>query len=439
MFENNQPELFLNVPQDQRDRALAYSNSQVLRIQTEISKFNTEISPIKKPINLENDQMLQENLQEPKLDYVEITYDNNDEYEGEMLVGVRIGQGTYNFHNGDVYRGQFVNNQPNGQGELIKANGCIFAGNWKDGALNGKIVIEFPEGDPQLKKFDGEFEDNKANGRGKLNFVHGDVYSGFWENGVYHGKGVMKYANGDIFDGVYDAGVPNGSGTFLYKSVNIFQTKKLCRGIDRVNSNEFKNSTFNIKDQKSGEKALPLSMAHVIVRKNPNINFAKNLLGGNFDKNTNRVLKFGPKKANRHNQTQAIPKKSHKNKLEGMSIKTNKIVEPSRSRSRLVSSKPKVKKLKRACVNHNFDIDWEFKHWKHRKIELTSRMKNPKLDLRDIFNEDFTAKQLRSDGSQGRSIRNRSSGFCMKRTKSMDFAIKQAKQFLSRKDYIIVE
>lgn len=225
------------------------------------------------------------------------------------------------------------------------------------------------------------------------------MYRGFFVNGKFHGKGTLIFENGDMFDGRYINGLPHGDGTFLHKSVNIFENKTLSNGLDRVNSGEFNSKTFNAKENGKG-KAVPISMCHAAIhRKDPNTNIAKDLLGDLFNKSTKRVAK-------------------------NTMLKKRPLKNLSRSRSRSVRNPIKVTKCAKLRRNKRpiYEIDFEKKFCTNKKFELTNRGQKKMIDLTDVFQSDSEDQE-----------------FSFKRTKTMEFTIKSAKEFLSKSNKIIIE
>jgi len=448
-LENNGPNQAPLFQSDTQLRTRAYASAQVVRISAEVQNFQP---------NTPENQFLSDELTQKDFtkclenSEISINYKNDDSYTGQIsntylltpkctpkkffaLTDIdngkfqRSGEGTYSWADGGVFRGTFENNLPNGQGSLIKSDGTEYTGTWTDGLLQGdKCVVLFPEDSQSLAQYEGGFVGNLAEGRGKLTFRLGDVFKGFFRNGVYDGKGTMRYSNGDAYDGKYVAGLPHGAGTFHYKSVNIFQNTKLQGGIDRVNSTEFKNSMFDLKSKKPGEQTIPASMCGIAMRANPNKNLAKTLLGGLFDRDTNRVIKGnkvrGKTQAKSSRTTAATTARTTaKSSTKKKSPKANQGAlskrAPQRDNSQYRSVRKISKKLKTAtsrgqetCVV----IPQE------PKFDLTSRKRGVMVDMRQVF----------VGGDSGL-------GFGLKRATSMDLCILAAKATLRRSKNMIVD
>ena len=323
-----------------------------------------------------------------KLNENEIRYPNFDTYEGGLVDNLREGFGTYKWANGGNYVGNFQANIFYGQGKLTLENGDVFEGNWEDGYLNGETEVTWAD-NANLKSYKGDFIRNNADGKGLLTFVQGDTYKGYFSSGVYNGKGTMRYTNGDVFDGRYSMGYPNQEGTFMYKEANLFQERKFNNGVDRVTSQDLKAATYNLKDQRAGEKAIPVSMCKAVMRKNPNTDLGQELLGKSVNKKTKRV------------------KKTEKTEKTGKAKKTKK-TEKTDSKTKISQ---KVKAKKRAPKQKR--EQWVFKPAPKMNRWEGSKSRTTKADLNmDIENNE----------NQGN----------IKRTKSIECTMKAAKKFLKR-------
>ena len=153
------------------------------------------------------------------------TYTNGDTYSGDLLNGVRHGQGTYTWANGDVYVGLFDKfGYMNGQGTKTYANGDVYKGEVYYSYANGEGTRTYSNGDVQVGVFNyGAL----AAGQGTKTYKNGDVYDGEFIDGYAAGQGTKTYKNGDVYtgsfvkgwsytqSGIVDTriGVPSGEGT----------------------------------------------------------------------------------------------------------------------------------------------------------------------------------------------------------------------------------
>jgi hypothetical protein len=90
-------------------------------------------------------------------------------FEGDMVHGVKHGNGKYIYADGDIYEGEWKDGKKHGNGKYIYANGDIYEGEWKD---------------------------DKQHGNGKYIYANGAIYEGEWKDDKKHGNGKYIYANG---------------------------------------------------------------------------------------------------------------------------------------------------------------------------------------------------------------------------------------------------
>jgi len=70
-----------------------------------------------------------------------------------------------------------------------------YQGGFKDGQLNGKGIMNYPDG----RRYEGEYKNNKRDGYGIMNYQavglyqEGSRYEGEWKNDKRDGQGVMTY------------------------------------------------------------------------------------------------------------------------------------------------------------------------------------------------------------------------------------------------------
>ena len=139
----------------------------------------------------------------------------NTEYEGQVLKGVKSGQGQLVFPNGDVYKGNFKNNQRNGQGVcLFSRTGQIYRGDWRDGKPMGNgILFTLPN-----EIFEGRFNGfNIEDGHFKLLFTNGEYYEGSFKFGQRNANGQHYYRNGDFYDGEWQNDRRIGRGKVIFR------------------------------------------------------------------------------------------------------------------------------------------------------------------------------------------------------------------------------
>jgi hypothetical protein len=241
----------------------------------------------------------------------DIEYPGGDSYTGPIVAGQRSGEGTYTFNNGDIYVGNFDNGLLNGKGIYTNEAGDMYDGNFVAGEILGQGTATFAS-TPGYSTYEGFWAEGVASGRGKLTFDLGDTYEGQFERGRFHGKGIMTYTNGDAYDGTYVDGNPQGEGQFMFKESNIIQRRRFTNGVDRANTLEIKNSTFDIKKkqnvnikqfkQPEGQKFFHPKAA----KKVSNSSIVANLLNGIGGKSQRKAVKAKEVKAKANAKVKAL-------------------------------------------------------------------------------------------------------------------------------------
>lgn len=126
----------------------------------------------------------------------------------------------------------------NGPGKLTK-DGKVLEGNFKEGKLEGKGTITYPDGTKDTGEFkgdlldgpgkriakdgtvlvDGKFLLGKLTGPAKIVFSDDKAeFEGECQDGLPHGIGKFKEADGTIYQGEYQAGKRHGKGKITDKS-----------------------------------------------------------------------------------------------------------------------------------------------------------------------------------------------------------------------------
>ncbi len=180
-------------------------------------------------------------------------------YDGDLMAGVRQGNGDLFYPNGDKYSGPFDNGRRHGIGTLFHADGSKYVGNFTDGEICGngtyiqangdiwqlraankekgqltihfanhdllEVVLENSEGFgngtlayANGDQYVGQFFNDKPQGEGTLRYKNGNVYVGQFYNGKAHGDGTLHYTNEDKYVGNFFQGLAHGRGTFFYKN-----------------------------------------------------------------------------------------------------------------------------------------------------------------------------------------------------------------------------
>jgi len=105
-----------------------------------------------------------------------IEYAGGDSYEGQVLRGLKHGQGTYTWANGASYTGEWANNVPCGDGSY----------SWLDG-----------------ESYKGAFKFGRRHGSGAYTWTSGASFVGVFRDDVPVGKGICTLPGGRCFHGEY--------------------------------------------------------------------------------------------------------------------------------------------------------------------------------------------------------------------------------------------
>lgn len=293
-------------------------------------------------------------------------YQNGDSYKGQLLEGVKEGEGLYRFKNGDFYKGNFENNNFHGKGTYTTSNGDIYTGAFLNSLAEGFGMCNFLTID-QIESYEGKWYDNCATGKGTLVFSMGDRYEGGFNNGRFEGKGVMLYSNGDAFDGAYSNGVVTGEGTYKFKDAKVVQARRFQNGVDRANTAELKKSTYKIKQKKKAVKKVSFEKMGKRTQ-NPNLDLMGDLLGEIGMVGIKRAAKNKKARVNRRvKEAKSIQKrKGRKNRVE-------------------IGKRPRISKKKsKKSTKVEFGLDY-LKTKRCWDFPLTKRMEKKGIDIEDIF------------------------------------------------------
>lgn len=128
-------------------------------------------------------------------------------YEGEWRLGEMTGTGTFVQSTGDRYDGNFVRGVPYGSGVEV-VDGVRYAGEFRAGVRHGHGKMEYPNG----LVFFGQFKHGRKIGTGTAWYPDGSKYIGTWENDKRNGRGTLWFANGDRYEGPFVNGEMHGVG-----------------------------------------------------------------------------------------------------------------------------------------------------------------------------------------------------------------------------------
>jgi len=113
--------------------------------------------------------------------YVIKSYEKGERYEGQMIKGLKHGQGIYTWQDGTVYLGNWHNDLEHGYGEKLFANGDVYRGYWKNGAFDAQGSYTWKDGEI----YEGQWQDGFEHGFGTRTFSNGVKTRGFWTYGEF--------------------------------------------------------------------------------------------------------------------------------------------------------------------------------------------------------------------------------------------------------------
>ena len=143
-----------------------------------------------------------------------IYFNNIKEYEGDLVKGVKEGNGIEFYKNNNKrYEGSFKNGKHNGFGKEYYENGKIlYIGTFLDDMYDGKNGIEYDEDGNIL--YEGEFKNGKYHGNGKLYRNGKIIYEGDFVENKLQGKGTEYNKEGNIlYTGEFFNNTYNGYGS----------------------------------------------------------------------------------------------------------------------------------------------------------------------------------------------------------------------------------
>eukprot|EP01101_Sappina_pedata_P008641 TRINITY_DN4830_c0_g1_i1.p1 TRINITY_DN4830_c0_g1~~TRINITY_DN4830_c0_g1_i1.p1 ORF type:complete len:1266 (-),score=654.53 TRINITY_DN4830_c0_g1_i1:91-3888(-) len=140
-----------------------------------------------------------------------LIYAKGDKYEGEFKNDKRDGKGRYTAANGDIYIGQYIEGKRHGKGTYKMSSGASYEGEYANG-LPSFGVYTFENGD----KYEGPFVNDSFEGKGKFIGVNGVKYEGDYIKGKKHGKGAYVTAKGDVYVGDFQNDCMCGRGVYTY-------------------------------------------------------------------------------------------------------------------------------------------------------------------------------------------------------------------------------
>lgn len=113
--------------------------------------------------------------------YKYVDHEGGEKYEGQIVRGLKHGEGMYTWQDGTVYTGWWDKDQEHGYGEKRYANGDVYRGEWKNGLFDGRGTYSWKDG----SMYEGQWQDSFEHGFGTRTDVDGVKRSGYWTYGEY--------------------------------------------------------------------------------------------------------------------------------------------------------------------------------------------------------------------------------------------------------------
>jgi hypothetical protein len=115
-----------------------------------------------------------------------ISYVDGSTYQGNILNGLRSGNGVYKNPNGSTYDGSWQQGLPHGKGIFTASNKMVYEGDFVAGAPHGKGTLDYAA-KKGLLKYSGDYFHFMEHGKGTA-WYHDDTKTvGSWFKGSRHG------------------------------------------------------------------------------------------------------------------------------------------------------------------------------------------------------------------------------------------------------------
>jgi len=147
--------------------------------------------------------------------YANLTFANENKYEGQIIKDNYNGRGILNFKDGSRYEGTFENGKYNGHGKITSPNGNYKEGIFENGKIIGKYIQKYIQDEHTI--YEGESENGEFDGSGIL-IDNTRRYEGNFKNGTFNGLGTVIYKDGNRYEGNFENGKFNGPGVYTYKN-----------------------------------------------------------------------------------------------------------------------------------------------------------------------------------------------------------------------------
>lgn len=129
-------------------------------------------------------------------------YDDGSIYFGQMVNGLKRGQGTYTWADGSKYVGFWINDQINGYGTLTLSNGGKYEGLFENEMFNGLGTATLVDGTMII----GNWVNDYSEGEGIVLLVDGTKFEGTFVNGLLEGEVIVTLPNGEKYIANFEAG-----------------------------------------------------------------------------------------------------------------------------------------------------------------------------------------------------------------------------------------
>ena len=116
-----------------------------------------------------------------------ISYRDGLTFVGDVVNGVRYGQGEATWSDGRRYIGEFYSGFRHGQGEMTWSDGGMYIGEWYGGRRHGQGEMTWSDG----RIYIGEWYEGRLHGQGEMTWPDGVTYIGEWYEDWRHGVGIM--------------------------------------------------------------------------------------------------------------------------------------------------------------------------------------------------------------------------------------------------------
>ena len=179
---------------------------------------------IAKNLNFENEKATNET----------ISYSNGAVYKGDLLGGLKHGEGIYESEEENIYySGSWENDKRHGKGRSITKEG-IYDGEWQSDHTFGAGTMHYNDGgvyvgqvmenyvrhgkgrytSPEGYVYEGDWEKDNQCGTDCVFSMGGDIYKGGFRDNKFDGEGVLTFSNGDVYEGTFSCGKFSDFGSF---------------------------------------------------------------------------------------------------------------------------------------------------------------------------------------------------------------------------------